>query len=251
MPTPLSTRLGAPIAFVPASRLPEPELPAALDDGPVATPERKQPPAGLAFKPAGAAVDVDALLDRFEGPTSGDAVDVVGEGPAAREVFDRPILLFNGQCETCKVLSAWVKKQDAKGEDLIDERPIPSKPEALARLNPDLDLWTVHEDIHLLLPDGTVKKGGEAIAEVLKALPNTGWYTWAFDVSVLGMKPGLAALQAGYKVLDAIRPALGCTSCGGGPVVWWAKPIKWTADAIKWVLGVEHKAPDAPIASER
>ncbi len=70
MPTPLSTRLGAPIAFVPASRLPEPELPAALDDGPVATPERKQPPAGLAFKPAGAAVDVDALLDRFEGPTS-------------------------------------------------------------------------------------------------------------------------------------------------------------------------------------
>lgn len=253
MPTPMALRTSN-VAFVPASRLAPPDLgplaaptPNAAPAAPAAAAAPGDAPTGpVAFRPAGA-VNLDAILDRFEPAAPASAPPApASTGP---EKLDRPVLLFNGQCETCKVLSSWVKQKDASGKDLIDERPIPSTPEELARLNPDLDIWKVYEEIHLLMPDGSVKKGGEAIAEVLKRLPGQGWYTWAFDVSVFGFKPGMLALEGAYKLLDAIRPALGCSSCGGGPVAWWAKPIKWTADAVKWLMGKgkddAHAAPQA------
>jgi len=47
-------------------------------------------------------------------------------------------------------------------------------------LNPDLDIWTPMKYDHVLMPDGLVKLGGEAVAEVLRRLPNTKWFAWSF-----------------------------------------------------------------------
>jgi predicted DCC family thiol-disulfide oxidoreductase YuxK len=147
----------------------------------------------------------------------------------------RPILLYNSNCQVCRVISSWVKRQDASGKDAIDERPLPADPADLGRLAPGLDIWQAYEVIHVLMPNGDIKKGGAAIAEVLKRLPATKWFAWTFDLNLFGVRPFQKVLDAGYFVLDAIRPALGCESCGGGPVAWWAKPIRWAADGVRAV----------------
>lgn len=164
-----------------------------------------------------------AATDTFEAPATKPA-------PPAR-----PILLFNDQCAVCRTISSWVKREDNAGKDLIDERPIGNDPEALLAIHPGLDIWEAYTDIHVVMPDGTLKCGGDAVAEVLKRLPSQRWYAWTLDVQVAGRRPFQALLNAGYKLLNEVRPAIGCESCGGGPVVWWAKPIKWTADAVRWV----------------
>lgn len=165
------------------------------------------------------------------------ADEYVAPPPAAAPVLERPVLLFNDQCQVCRVLSSWVKAQDAKGKDLIDERPIGDDPDALALIHPDLDIWTAYEKIHVAMPSGELLVGGAAIAEVLKRLDATSWFAGAFDVEVFGRRPFLAMLEAAYQILDKARPALGCESCGGGVVPWWAKPIEWSVKAYKAVRG--------------
>lgn len=179
----------------------------------------------------------------------GDADVYVAPTPtAAAPVRTRPILLYNDQCETCQVLSAWVKKRDLTGGDLIDERPIGHDPAELAALDPRLDMWDVYEKIHMLMPDGEIKKGGAAIGEVLRRLPGTRWMGPLLDISIGGVRPFEKVVDVGYTTLDALRPALGCSSCGGGPVKWWAKPVKWIADGVKAVYRLFSGKPEAPKA---
>lgn len=183
-------------------------------------------------RPAGRACSAaDRLQDGYERVSAPAARAPNAQAPAAAE--KRPILLYNDQCQVCRLLSGWVKAQDAKGKDLIDERPIGGDPEALLAIHPDLDIWKVYETIHLVMPDGTLKKGGAAIGEVLKKLPPTGWLAPLLDLSIGGWHPFQKLLDAGYVTLDKLRPAIGCESCGGGPVKWWALPVKWTADAVR------------------
>lgn len=175
--------------------------------------------------------------DALPASTPADTVPASTPADTFRPADGRPILLYNENCQTCRVLSSWVKRSDLAGEDLIDERPIPADPSGLAQLNPNLDIWAVYEKIHLLMPDGEIKVGGAAIAEVLRRLPSTRWFAPLFSVGVGSFRPFQSLLDVGYNFLDAIRPALGCESCGGGPVAWWAKPIKWAADAVKAMRG--------------
>lgn len=166
-----------------------------------------------------------------------DFADQYVPPPSAEPKLDRPVLLFNDQCQVCRIISSWVKRQDASGRDLIDERPIGDDPDALAAIHPELDIWAAYERIHVVMPNGELKTGGAAIAEVLKRLPATGWFAGVFELELFGKKPLLAGLELAYQILDKARPALGCESCGGGVVPWWAKPIEWGVKAYKAVRG--------------
>ena len=103
----------------------------------------------------------------------------------------KPILLFNDECAVCRRIGHWVRRsaQSKSGETSIIVRPIGDDPEALRLLRPDLDIWDAYETIHVLMPDGSMKLGGEAVAEVLRNLPNTKWFASSFAVSVLGFRP--------------------------------------------------------------
>jgi predicted DCC family thiol-disulfide oxidoreductase YuxK len=140
----------------------------------------------------------------------------------------KPILLFDGECGVCRRIAGWVQKseQGKTGNTSIIERPIGEDPEALRSLNPDLDIWDAYATIHLLMPDGTMKLGGEAVAEVLRRLPGTQWFTGIFALSVFGFRPFQALVNLAYTILADIRPLFGCESCGTpGP---WIRPIRWT-----------------------
>jgi predicted DCC family thiol-disulfide oxidoreductase YuxK len=127
-----------------------------------------------------------------------------------------PILLYNGECAVCRRIAAWVaaSAHDAAGARTIDERPIGDDPVALRAVVPGLDIWDAYETIHLVMPDGSLKLGGEAVAEVLRRLPNCRWFAWSFRLGAFGFRPFQLALDLGYTLLADARPLLGCESCG-------------------------------------
>jgi predicted DCC family thiol-disulfide oxidoreductase YuxK len=127
-----------------------------------------------------------------------------------------PILLYNGECSVCRVIARWVHasaRTRSNAPTLVD-RPIGDDPAALRLLNPELDIWDAYGTIHMLMPDGSMKTGGEAVAEVLRRLPNCRWFAWTFAVGFFGIRPFQIVLDAGYWILADIRPLLGCESCG-------------------------------------
>lgn len=193
--------------------------------------------------------DIAADLARLAGASAAPplaAVPQSGSGLSLTDAFEAPsravetfkhdgraVLLFNGECSVCKNISNWVIRSDEPsngGFQAINERPIGHDPDVLKQIHPGLNIWDVYEAIHVIMPDGTIKRGGEAIAEVLRRLPATRRLAWLLDVGIGGARPFQALLNAAYYVLDRLRPALGCKACGR-PVPWWGKPIEWTVKA--------------------
>ena len=154
-----------------------------------------------------------------------------------------PILLFNDECAVCRRIGHWVQRsaQSRSGETSLIVRPIGDDPDALLALHPDLDIWDAYETIHLLMPDGSMKLGGEAVAEVLRSLPNTKWFAGCFCVSIFGFQPFQMTLNLSYTILADVRPLFGCESCG---TPGWLRPI---ASVTKWAKGIfGEKRPSSP-----
>jgi hypothetical protein len=144
---------------------------------------------------------------------------------------NRPILLYNDECGLCRRLAGWVERSGGLNhlEPRIEERPIGADPQALLALHPGLDIWDAYATIHLLMPDGSMRIGGEAVAEVLKALPQTGWLSRSFGASIFGVRPFQLLLNLAYAILSDLRPLLGCESCGTPSL--WVRPI---AAFVRW-----------------
>jgi predicted DCC family thiol-disulfide oxidoreductase YuxK len=152
-----------------------------------------------------------------------------------------PILLFNGECAVCGVIARWVQKSAKEGAERasIAVRPIGDDPDMLRSLNSKLDIWDAYETIHLLMPNGSMLLGGEAVAEVLRRLPNCRWFAWTFSVAIFGRRPFQWVLDVAYTVLSDIRPLLGCESCGiPGPFVKRVRAI------FRGVGGLFEKRPE-------
>jgi hypothetical protein len=139
----------------------------------------------------------------------------------------RPILLFDDECGVCRRTARWVQGSARleSGESSIIVRPIGADPDALRSLNRDLDIWKAYATIHLLMPDGSMKLGGEAVAEVLRNLGSTKWFSWSFAISIFGFRPFQMLLNLAYVILADVRPIFGCESCGTPSP--WVKPIHW------------------------
>ena len=147
----------------------------------------------------------------------------------------KPILLFNDECAVCRHIGHWVQKSahSKSGEATITVRPIGDDPEALRSLHPDLDIWDAYATIHLLMPDGSMKLRGEAVAEVLRNLPNTKWFASSFAVSMFGFQPFQLILNMAYAILADVRPLFGCESCGTQSS--WVRPI---VAMVKWAKAI-------------
>jgi predicted DCC family thiol-disulfide oxidoreductase YuxK len=158
------------------------------------------------------------------------------------------LLLYNDRCATCRKITAWIVRHDKArngGEQLIDARAIGGDPEVFKQVVPNLDYYEAYKEPHVVLGNGDVKAGGEAIAEVLQRLPETRWFAWTFRLGLGKLRPFQSMLNGAYYVLDHLRPALGCESCGDTEVPWWGKPLKWTLDGFRtvksWATGSRKK----------
>ena len=154
-----------------------------------------------------------------------------------------PILLFDGGCAVCGHIAQWVQQsaRTKSGEVTILVRPVGNDPAELRTLNPGLDIWDAYAKSHLVMPDGSMRIGGEAIAEVLRRLPATKWFAWCFAIGIFGVRPFQLLLNLAYTILDDVRPVLGCGSCG--TPAFWVRPI---TRLVKWAGARFGKSP-API----
>lgn len=151
-----------------------------------------------------------------------------------------PTLLFNDECGVCRLIAGWVKKSvvSKTGEVNLVVQPIGENPEALRLLNSKLSIWDAYATIHLLMPDGSMKLGGEAVAEVFRIVPATKWFAWTFSIGLFGFRPFQLILDLAYAVLADIRPIFGCESCGTPP--FWARPLRWVAHLLS--VGASSKS---------
>jgi len=152
-----------------------------------------------------------------------------------------PILLFNDECAVCRSIGRWVQKsaQGKSEKASIIIRPIGDDPEELRLLNPELDIWDAYATIHVLMPNGSMKVGGEAVAEVLRDLRNTKWFAWIFAISIFGFRPFQVVLNVAYAILADVRPLFGCESCDKPS--FWVRPI---APTVKWAKSIFGKSRD-------
>jgi predicted DCC family thiol-disulfide oxidoreductase YuxK len=161
------------------------------------------------------------------------------------QVLNKPILLFNDECAVCRVIGKWVRKsaEHQVGGSAIIVRPIGDDPLILRTLNPELDIWDAYANIHLLMPDGSMKTNGEAVAETLRSLPNTKWLARSFNLRLFGHRPFQALLNGAYRVLSDLRPLLGCESCGIPPP--WLRPFHWLAQRIRGTFKARKRSVNA------
>ena len=116
-------------------------------------------------------------------------------------------------------------------------RPIGEDPHALELISPCLSIWEAYATVHLVMPDGTVRLGGEAVAEVFRNLRRTRWFAPIFSIKIFGFRPFQKTLDLAYAILADIRPVFGCASCGTPAV--WLRPI---SSAIQWVRAIFGKS---------
>jgi predicted DCC family thiol-disulfide oxidoreductase YuxK len=163
----------------------------------------------------------------------------------------KPILLFDGTCKVCRGLAHWVQAsaQSRSGELTLIVRPVGDDPQEIRSLHPGLDIWAAYRTVHVLMPDGSMKLGGEAIAEVLRRLPQTAWFARIFAFRVFGYRPLQAMLDEAYVILDNVRPLLGCESCGT-PSFWVGK-IQWLMKLPKTGFGGGGHRSAAPHLTSR
>jgi predicted DCC family thiol-disulfide oxidoreductase YuxK len=153
----------------------------------------------------------------------------------------RPILLYNDECSVCRRIARWVERSaqhQQAGTGGVLERPIGDDPAELKLLSPGLDIWDAYATIHLLMPDGSMKLGGEAVAEVLRRLPTTRWFAWTFQTSVFGFRPFQAILNLSYAILADVRPLFGCESCGTPSL--WMRPFAWAIRSVRTLFGARR-----------
>jgi predicted DCC family thiol-disulfide oxidoreductase YuxK len=158
----------------------------------------------------------------------------------------QPILLYNDECGVCRFIARWVRNAAAVpgGASRIDVRPIGEDPQALQALNPALDIWDAYDTIHLVMHDGSMLLGGEAVAELFRRLPATRWFAGCFALGVFGWRPFQQVLNLGYAILSDVRPIFGCESCGAPR--GWTKPFVWLAGKVR---GWFHTPAVAPAGS--
>ena len=163
-----------------------------------------------------------------------------------------PILLFDDECAVCRHMARWVRAiaRAASGEATVDVRPIGEDPEALRRLDPRLDIWQVYARSHLLMPDGSIRVAGEAVAEVFRRSPGMAWWVGLLSVQVFGVRPFQRLLDLGYVILSDVRPIFGCKSCGAPAL--WARPFAWLVKKATQRTGAAahavHRPNSTPLA---
>ncbi len=169
----------------------------------------------------------------------------------AQKTVAKPILLYNDECAVCRHIAQWVQRvaKDKSGETRIVERVIGDDPAALRSLSPNLDIWDAYATIHLLMPDGSMKLGGEAVAEVLRRLPPTRWLARSFSLRILGVRPFQSILNLSYLILADSRPIFGCESCGTPNP--WVRPFVWVRKKLRWLFGRSDRVGESAHSSSR
>lgn len=107
-----------------------------------------------------------------------------------RETPSRPTVIYDGRCRICTASADRIRRLDVRGELALLSLHEP----AVAARFPEIRREDVLESMHVVLPDGAVRRGADAVREVLRHLPRARW------LGILWLVPGFSWLaRHGYS----------------------------------------------------
>jgi predicted DCC family thiol-disulfide oxidoreductase YuxK len=177
------------------------------------------------------------FVDVYSGPKSALQMQ---DPPGPRT---KPLLLFNARCRPCRLIAAFVLRQEAKnpnGPTMI-MRPIGTDEDKLRELHPKLTMDEAYRSPHVLMPDGRLLSDTDAVVEVFNHMPLTKWAAPLWKISLFGWRPFYNQLARAYHRLDQARPAFKCESCG-------AEPPPWATSVAKYIDPLLPKEDEPPLA---
>lgn len=117
------------------------------------------------------------------------------------------IVVYDGGCGMCRTGARWIERLDWRHA----LSAVPLQSEALYRSLPALDPAACHAAMHVVLPNGRIRVGGDALRAVLVRLPLT------LPVAVLLAIPPLPALVRAVYPWFAARRSAHSATCGLRP----------------------------------
>lgn len=118
--------------------------------------------------------------------------------------MDPAVLIYDGDCPMCRASALWLLRRAMNaGAEGLDVMPCRS-PARRARF-PQVPEEACLRAMHLVLPDGRVLAGADAVPEILARLPRWRWLARAFEVP--GARPLARRL---YAWIANNRMRLGC-----------------------------------------
>ena len=118
---------------------------------------------------------------------------------------DQFAAIYDEQCEICQAFVSWLKLLDRDGKVAA----VPIVPEWLAAIHPSLELDACLRELHVVTPQGDVRRGWDAVAELARLFPATFLIGW------LGIVPPFNWLgRAAYRFVARNRYAV--SKCRGG-----------------------------------
>jgi predicted DCC family thiol-disulfide oxidoreductase YuxK len=116
-------------------------------------------------------------------------------------------IIFDGACGFCRRMVGALALRDTARRFAF----VPLSDPTIAARWPGLDQAALSNAMHLMLPDGRVLAGADALPEILRRLPRWRRVAW-----VLSLPGALPVARRVYTVVARNRHRLGCktSSCG-------------------------------------
>jgi predicted DCC family thiol-disulfide oxidoreductase YuxK len=115
----------------------------------------------------------------------------------------RAVLIYDGDCAVCRASALWLMRLALEGGRL---EIIPGRSDARRARFPQISEEQTTQAMQLVLPDGRVLSGADAVPEILRAIRGLGWMAALFALP--GARP-LARRVYGWIATNRMR-----LSCG-------------------------------------
>ena len=114
----------------------------------------------------------------------------------------RAVLIYDGDCAVCRASALWLMRLALESGRL---EILPGRSDARRARFPQISEETAAQAMQLVLPDGRVLAGADAVPEILRAIRGLGWMAAFFDL------PGARPLaRRVYRWIAMNRMRLSC-----------------------------------------
>jgi len=120
------------------------------------------------------------------------------------------VLIYDGECPMCRASALWLMRRALAG-GATEFEILPCRSPLRAERHPQVPEADCMTAMQLVLPDGRVLAGADAVPEILRRIPRWGWLRGFFDL------PGVRPLaRRGYAWIARNRMKLSCRLPGAG-----------------------------------
>lgn len=116
--------------------------------------------------------------------------------------MERAVLIYDGECAMCRTSALWLMRR-ARASDRLEILPCRSTPRR-ARF-PQITDAACMQAMQLVLPDGRVLTGADAVPELLRRVRG-----WRWVASLLGLPPVRPVTRRLYAWVARSRMKLSC-----------------------------------------